>query len=65
MKEKLSYLSAGVIVYSMLGIIINYVSNVSINWSFVLFWTIFMTLTDFIFLRKLKIWITKKQKKHA
>lgn len=65
MKEKLSYLSAGVIVYSMLGIIIDYVSNVSINWSFVLFWTIFMTLTDFIFLRKLKIWIMKKQNKHA
>ncbi|HLW62865.1 MAG TPA: hypothetical protein VKY33_05645 [Flavobacterium sp.] len=61
MKEKLVYLIAGFIVYSLGGLLITYIGNTSIDWSFALYWGIFMTIADFFVLRKLRErWNRKK-----
>ena len=65
MKEKLSYITAGLIIYSILGIVISYFSFSKFDWSFIFFWTLFMTLADFFILRNIKKWLSKKQNKHA
>lgn len=65
MKEKLSYILAGLIIYSILGIVISYFSFSKVNWIFILFWTLSMTLADFFILRNFKKWLSKKQNKHA
>ncbi|WP_177761087.1 hypothetical protein [Flavobacterium sp. I3-2] len=65
MKEKLSYILAGLIIYSILGIVISYFSFSMINWIFILFWTLSMTLADFFILRNFTKWLSKKQNKHA
>lgn len=62
MKKKLFYLISGVLVYFSIGICIDYLTDFSLNWNFVLFWTVFMTLTDFFIFRSLKKWILKKQR---
>ena len=65
MKEKLSYMIGGLIVYSILGLIISYFSFSMFNWSFILFWAISMTLADFFIIRNIKKWLSKKQNNHA
>ena len=61
MNEKSAYLMAGLIIYFIGGVVISYIGNSSIDWSFVLSWAIFMTIADFLILRKLKEkWKRKK-----
>lgn len=66
MKEKLSYLIGGLIIYSILGIVISYFFSFSMfDWSFIFFWTLFMTLADFFIISNIKKWLSKKQNNHV
>lgn len=65
MKKKISYLIGGLIIYSILGIAISYISFSLFNWSFIFSWTIFMTLADFFIIRTIKKYFSNKQNKHA
>nr|WP_297309571.1 hypothetical protein [uncultured Flavobacterium sp.] len=65
MKEKVSYIIAGFIVYFVLGLIISYTSYSEMNWKFIFFWMVSMTLADFFILRNLKKRLSKKHDKNA
>lgn len=66
MKENVAYIVSALLIYCIGGLLISYVGMSNINWSFVLGWTLVMTLFDFFILRRFRKKLTNKQllKKH-
>lgn len=62
MKERVSYIIGALIVYFIGGLLVSYFANSSINWMFVVSWTVSMTIADFFIIRTLRNRLTKKQK---
>ncbi|GEM_PF-3505565 len=61
MNKKIAYLIAGLIIYFIIGMIMSYFSYSFINWRFVIFWTICMTIADFFVIRNIKRWLSKNK----
>ena len=64
MKEKVGYIIGALIVYFIGGIAVSYFSYSAIEWDYVLFWTIAMTVGDFFILRKIKAYFLAKRNKN-
>lgn len=61
MNKKIAYLIAGLIIYFIIGMIMSYFSYSFINWRFVIFGTICMTIADFFVIRNIKRWLSKNK----
>ena len=61
MKEKVGYIIGALIVYFIGGIAVSYFSYSAIEWNFVFFWTIAMTVGDFFILRKINAYFKRKK----
>lgn len=62
MKERVSYIIGALIVYFIGGLLVSYFGNSSINWMFVVGWTVSMTIADFFIIRTLRYRLTKNRK---
>ena len=62
MKERVSCIIGALIVYFIGGLLVSYFGNSSINWMFVVSWTVSMTIADFFIIRTLRNRLTKNRK---
>ena len=61
MKEKVGYIIAALIVYFVLGVATSYFFDSQFSWTYVVYWTIAMTIFDFFILRKINAYFTRKK----
>jgi len=62
MKEKISYLIAAFIIYFIVGLFVSYFGYSMIDWKFVMFWSLSMSIFDFFVIRYIRKWLSKKNK---
>jgi len=62
MKEHVSYIIGALIVYFIGGLLVSYFGHSSINWMFVVGWTLSMTIADYFIIRTLRNRLIKTEK---
>lgn len=61
MKEKLTYIIAALVVYLIVGLLLSYFVYSMIDWKFVVFWAILMSVFDYLIIRNIKKWFFTKR----
>lgn len=62
MREKISYLLAAIVVYFICGLFINYFAFEKIDWIYIVIWTILMSVLDYLIIRNITKWFSRKNK---
>lgn len=62
MKVKISYFFAALVVYFITGVLLSYFLLQNVDWKYVIIWTVLMSIFDYMIIRNLSKWFTKRNK---